>query len=106
MNKKTIHNLFFLASAVFLIAWIVVTMKELHDWAGWLLMLFFVSLAIAIRGSRLLKGLSFTIIIFAAVSLALYHPGYFQQWGGFDLKKLIIPLIQLIMFGMGTEMSL
>lgn len=106
MNKKNFYNLFFLVSAVFLIAWIIVTMKELHGMAGWFLMLFFVSLAIAVRGNRLLKGLSFTVMIFAAVSLALYHPVYFQQWGGFDLKKLIIPLIQLIMFGMGTEMSL
>ena len=54
----------------------------------------------------LLKGLSFTLIIFAAVALALYHPEYFQQWGGFKLSGLIIPLIQLIMFGMGTSMSL
>ncbi len=106
MNKKTTYNLFYLASVLFLIAWIIVTIKEMHGWAGWLSMLFFLCLAIAIRGSRVLKGLSFTVIIFAAVSLALYQPGYFTQWWGYDLKLLIIPLIQLIMFGMGTEMSL
>src|ERR1044071_5834984 len=105
MNQKTVYKLFYIASVVFLIAWIIVSLQHLYDWAGWLLMLFFLCLAIGIRGSRLFKGLSFTIIIFAAVSLALYHPGYFRQWGGFDLGKLIIPLIQIIMFGMGTEMS-
>jgi bile acid:Na+ symporter, BASS family len=106
MNKKSVYNLFFLASAVFLIAWIIVTVQQLHDLGGWFLLLFFLCLAIAIRGNRVLKGLSFTVVIFATVSLALYHPGYFQQWGGLDLRELIIPLIQLIMFGMGTEMSL
>jgi BASS family bile acid:Na+ symporter len=106
MKKKSIYNLFFLASALFLIAWIIVTLKEMHGVAGWLLMLFFLALAIALRGNKILKGLSFTVIIFATVSVALYHPGYFQEWLGYDLKKLIIPLIQLIMFGMGTEMSL
>jgi BASS family bile acid:Na+ symporter len=69
-------------------------------------MLFFVSLAIAFRSNKLLKGLSFTIIIFAAVSMALYYPQYFLVWGDFKLSGLIIPLIQLIMFGMGTSMSL
>jgi BASS family bile acid:Na+ symporter len=78
----------------------------MHSIAGWFLMLFFLCLAIGVRGSRLFKGLSFTVIIFATVSLAMYYPGYFQKWGGLDLGKLIIPLIQLIMFGMGTEMSL
>jgi BASS family bile acid:Na+ symporter len=71
-----------------------------------LLSLFFCSAAIAIRGNRLLKGLSFTLIIFSAVSIALYNPEYFIEWGGYKLSGLIIPLIQLIMFGMGTSMSI
>jgi bile acid:Na+ symporter, BASS family len=106
MKKKSVYNLFFLLSAVFIIAWIIVTVTKMHDLGGWFLAAFFISLAVAIRGNKMLKGLSFTIIIFATVSIALYHPAYFQQWGGFDLRELIIPLIQLIMFGMGTEMSL
>jgi bile acid:Na+ symporter, BASS family len=106
MSKKSIYNLFYLAAAVFLIAWIIVTVQQIPGWGGWLLSLFFVSLAVAIRGNRVLKGLSFTVIIFATVSIALYHPGYFQKWWGLNLTDLIIPLIQLIMFGMGTEMSL
>jgi bile acid:Na+ symporter, BASS family len=106
MKKKSIYNLFFLAAAVFLIAWIIVTVRQITGLGGWLLMLFFLCLAVAIRGNRLLKGLSFTVIIFATVSFALYHPCYFQNWGSLDLRELIIPLIQLIMFGMGTEMSL
>jgi bile acid:Na+ symporter, BASS family len=73
--------------------------------AGWSLTLFFVSLSVAFRESALLKGLSFTVIIFAAVTLAMFHPGYFLQWGNFKLSGLIIPLIQLLMFGMGASMS-
>ena len=41
MNKKSIYNLFFLAAAGFLIAWIIVTVQQLHNWGGWLLFLFF-----------------------------------------------------------------
>ncbi len=77
-----------------------------QPWAGWLLMFSLVSFAIAFRGYPSLKGFSYTVTIFAAVSLALYYPQYFSTWGGFKLSKLIKPLIMLIMFGMGTSMSL
>jgi BASS family bile acid:Na+ symporter len=106
MKRKSIYNAFYLITAVLLIAWIFVTIKELHFFGGWFLTSFFVGLAIAFRGNKLLKGLSFTAIIFATVSIALYHPEYFIEWGGYKLSGLIIPLIQLIMFGMGTSMSL
>lgn len=105
MNQKTFYKLFYLAAAIFIGAWTILTLQELHSMAGWFLMLFFLCLAIGIRSSRLFKGLSFTLIIFATTTVALYHPGYFQKWGSLDLRTLIIPLIQIIMFGMGTEMS-
>jgi len=64
------------------------------------------SLAIGLQGHHYLKGFSFTILIFASVTAALFYPGPFSQWGGFELKKLIVPLLQIIMFGMGTALSL
>src|SRR5687768_10735512 len=104
-SKKTFYNAFYLVAALFLLGYIILTIKQVYNWGGWLLMLFFISLAVAFRGHKLLKGLSFTVIIFAAVTMALYHPEYFLDWGGFKLSNLIIPLIQIIMFGMGTSMS-
>src|SRR5688500_19096652 len=44
-------------------------------------------------------------MIFAAVTTDLYYPVYFTEWNGFKLTVLITPFIQLIMFGMGTEMG-
>ncbi len=66
---------------------------------------FFIALAIGIRGTPL-KGLAFTVWIFAAVTSSMFYPRYFTEIGGFQLKVLIIPLMQIIMFGMGTTMSL
>ncbi|HUF11136.1 MAG TPA: bile acid:sodium symporter family protein [Rhodothermales bacterium] len=66
----------------------------------------FVSLGIGAFGFRRLREFSFTIWIFAAVTAAMFYPQYFQKVGDFDLKVLIVPLIQVIMFGMGTRMSL
>jgi|TARA_B110000263_G_scaffold78170_1_gene68164 BASS family bile acid:Na+ symporter len=73
--------------------------------AGPSMVLFFLFLAFGIRGTDRFKGLSFTILIFAAVSLSMYYPQSFVQVGDFQLKKLIVPLLQIIMFGMGTVMS-
>ncbi len=68
-------------------------------------MLFFFALAIAFRGKQLLKGLSYTVMIIGIVSFAMYYPQYFVTIGTFKLSVLIIPLLQIIMFGMGTELS-
>ena len=36
----------------------------------------------------------------------MFYPSAFGRWFGSDLKILIVPLIQVIMFGMGTTLSL
>ncbi len=74
--------------------------------AGPLFILFFIALGIGFRGFELTKGFAYTMMIFAAVSTALSYPGYFVEVNGFRFATLITPLIQLIMFGMGTEMGL
>ena len=73
--------------------------------SGPFLIAFFIFLAIGFRGFKLLKGYSYSLIIFAAVTTALYYPAHFVEVDGFKLAALIVPLIQLIMFGMGTSMS-
>ncbi len=105
MKKKSFYNLFYLISVTLLIAWILATTWQLNDLGGWLLMLFFFALGIAFRGKEFLKGLSFTVMIIGVVSFAMYHPQYFITVGTFKLSVLIIPLLQIIMFGMGTELS-
>jgi bile acid:Na+ symporter, BASS family len=106
VTKRPSYNYFYIIAAIFLLVYIFISIRQVHAWGGWVLMLFFLSLAVAFRSSAMLKGLSFTVAIFAVVSLALYNPGYFTAWGGYTLSGLITPLIQLIMFGMGTAMSL
>ncbi|WP_075352010.1 bile acid:sodium symporter family protein [Algoriphagus marinus] len=67
---------------------------------------FLAFLAISFRGFEKLKGFSFSLIIFASVTMAMFYPVYFVEVGDYKLSNLITPLIQLIMFGMGTSMSL
>ena len=65
----------------------------------------FIALAIAFQGNKGLKGFSYTMVVLASVAAALFYPALFTKWGSFNLSILIVPLIQLIMFGMGTSMS-
>jgi BASS family bile acid:Na+ symporter len=52
-----------------------------------------------------LHGLGFALSVAAAVALAMVWPELFRTWGSFETRVLIVPLIQLIMFGMGTTLS-
>ena len=65
-----------------------------------------VCLAIGGLGNPKIKQMTFTIWVFAAVAVGMFYPQYFQKIGDFKFTSLIVPLIQLIMFTMGTEMSL
>ena len=99
--KKT-----YIPAIVFLLLYIGVSLSAYASLGGCVLMLFFISVAIAVKGNPKLKGFSFTIMIFGVVGLAMYYPQYFTYAGGVKLSTLIIPLLQVIMFGMGSELSL
>jgi BASS family bile acid:Na+ symporter len=48
---------------------------------------------------------AYTVCILAAVTLSMSFPEYFIRIGGWELKKLIVPLLQIITFGVGCTMS-
>jgi bile acid:Na+ symporter, BASS family len=105
MNRKILFYFYFLPLLI-MIGFIYFHLLGYYSYEGWMLTAFFISLAIAFRSSPVLKGFSYTLIILAAVSLAMYFPAYFQKLGPLKLSSLILPLLQIIMFGMGTELSL
>lgn len=94
-----------IAAASLLAALITLALKGIAA-TGPFVVLFFLALAIGIRQFSFLRGYSYTVTIFAAVATALYYPDYFVQIGDFRFAVLITPLIQLIMFGMGTSMGI
>ncbi len=49
---------------------------------------------------------AFSVALLATAGLALWWPEPFLRWGEFRLKGLVVPLLQLIMFVMGTRVSL
>lgn len=54
----------------------------------------------------MLKNTAFTLSIFIAVALALSFPQTFTMIGDFKLTGLIVPLLMIIMFGMGTSVGI
>jgi BASS family bile acid:Na+ symporter len=102
--KKTFKYLL-IGSLICLLATVLMLILGHGADTGLPLMLFFFLLALAVRGSKKFKGFSFTILIFAAVTVSMFYPDYFTNLGDFQFKSLIVPLLQIIMFGMGTAMS-
>ena len=67
-----------------------------------------VSLAISLRFAKNFRGYQFTAWIIAAVTAAMIYPATFLHLGTFDLRNkwLLLIVVQTVMFGMGTQMSL
>ncbi len=99
---KILFGLSLLSFLIFLGAYY----SDAGSYAGIPLIISFITLAIAFTGYKALSGFSFTVWIFAAVSASMFYPNLFLQYGDFKLTVLIVPLLQIIMFGMGTAMSL
>ena len=71
-----------------------------------LLILLCIIAAIYFQKHPILKNFSYATFVIAAVITALSFPQYFISIGTFKLTALIVPLLQLIMFGMGSQLSL
>jgi BASS family bile acid:Na+ symporter len=67
-----------------------------------------VAFAVSLRFFPKLRGFQFTAWIVAAVTAALVYPAHFLHVGSLDLRQpwLILCVVQLVMFGMGTQMGL
>ena len=104
MNKK-LASILVILSALLITGTAVSYFTRNLPITGILLITGFVALAMGVRGFEKLKGFSYTIWIFTAVIASMFYPEYFVSIGNFQLKRLIVPLLQIIMFGMGSQMS-
>jgi len=106
LKKITLYSISLGISALLFLVIIGMIATGNIDKAGIAFLVFFALLALGFSGYKSLNSLVFTTMIFAGVSAALYYPNLFTEFGGFKLTILIIPLIQIIMFGMGTQMGI
>jgi BASS family bile acid:Na+ symporter len=67
-----------------------------------------VFLAIGMGSINSLKSYQYTAWILVAISCGMIYPSAFLKWGDFDLRNkwLLLVVVQIVMFGMGTQMSI
>jgi bile acid:Na+ symporter, BASS family len=104
--KSIVYKYLLWTSIPVLLLAIILVFLENNLLVGPLLILFFVLLGIGFRGYQNLKGYTYTTMIFAAVTASMFYPATFVEVGDYKLSNLIVPLLQIIMFGMGTSMSI
>ena len=97
---------FLFLSVISLVAGQVLATIGTWQLLGPTIILFFCFLAVAVGRSKKFRPFSFTLWVAVFVSSALFYPAIFGTWSGYKLSALIVPLIQIIMFGMGTQLTL
>lgn len=106
MNRGKTYSFFYYLSVVVLVLAISAYATGMVTLGNVLLSGFWLSLAIGVQRFQSISQLTFTLFIFAAVTLAMSFPDVFTHAGAFEYKTLIVPMLQVIMFGVGTAMSL
>ena len=103
MNAK---NVFGLLTILFGVTGLLLMLMQQWATSGPFVIGSFILLVLFLNQTKHFSGFSFTFIIFAAVSASLYYPSVFTGFGDFEFKGLIVPLLMIIMFGMGTSMNI
>lgn len=99
-------KLSFILSLVLAVASLYFWNQELMEYLAPAVIGSLLFLALGFNRSSQLKGFAFTVLIFAAVAASLFYPQAFLEVNGFKLSELIVPLLIIIMFGMGTSIGI
>ncbi len=103
-KKKIYYVLLGLSLVLFTVSGILFALSNL-SLAGPFLIIAFLMMAFGMMGINGLKKFTYTVWILTAVTAAMFFPEYLISVGDFQLKKLIVPFVQITMFGMGSQMS-
>jgi len=104
-EKQAFYRAVGYGAAVSFLAAIVCIAAGFSSFVGPFVIAFMVLLAVYVRSSQLLTVTAFSLWMAASVTAPMFYPAFFTSWGGIELRILVIPLIQFIMFGMGTTLS-
>lgn len=73
--------------------------------AGIFFIVVFIALTVHSLWKKRMVGLRFTFMTLAFGCAAFTFPSIFISWGDFKLSRIISPLVQLILFGMGMTLT-
>ena len=106
MKNNIIYKIFLGCSVPLLLLSVVMILKGNIAATGPFIIGLLMCCAFGIGGFKSTKPFAYTAWIFTAVAASMFYPQFFTSYGNFELKRLITPLLQIIMFGMGSQMSL
>ena len=72
---------------------------------GIALALFWLSAAVAAKLFEATKPFSYPLVVIGCVTSSMYFPWLYLEYFGVPTTKFIIPILQVIMFSMGTQLS-
>ncbi len=104
-SKKSYGSIFLILSTFSLCATVVLVLMKTTSFVGPFVIAIPASLALYVRGHRILSATSFSLWMCAFVAAPMFYPAFFLQWGSVDLRQFVIPFIMFIMFCMGTTLS-
>jgi len=104
MLLEPYSRLFRIVALLALLAFIVLLLAGYPRYGGVPIILLFLSLAGICASREKLKSFTYTMVIMAAVCLAMYYP--IREVGDVVLTVFIVPLLQIIMFTVGSQISL
>jgi len=90
---------------VFAAAFVVALVTESTSWIGPSLTGCCLCLALVASLSPKLQSVTFTLWIATGVALGMSFPSWFIGVQDFKFTRLFVPILQIIMFGMGTTLS-
>lgn len=105
MRRASLYRYTLMLSLLLLATGVILLYREEITLSSVFLISGLAIMAVSFQGYEKLRGFSYTFWILTGVTFSLYHPGYFTGIGDFSFKSLIVPLLQLIMFGVGTTMG-
>ncbi|MDO5552658.1 MAG: bile acid:sodium symporter family protein [Planctomycetia bacterium] len=89
-----------------LILFVILTCLGQYIAGGVLLIAFWLALALRTRLGEFSKNFTFPVLVFACLTASMYFPSPFLKVGSLSSMALITPILQVIMFGMGTQLTL
>ena len=89
-----------------LLAFIVLTIADFLSAGGIVFALFWFIAAIASKLFEASKPFTYPLVVIGCVTTSMYFPWMYREWFGVSTMGFITPILQVIMFGMGTQLSM
>ncbi|MDO4574309.1 MAG: bile acid:sodium symporter family protein [Planctomycetia bacterium] len=90
---------------VLLVTFVVLTGWGATSVAGIVLALFWLGAALYARFFPTFQPFCYPLVVLGCVTTSMYFPGMYRVWFGQNTTDFVTPILQVIMFGMGTQLA-